>query len=219
LLYRCDGAGEAELGDLLGQTVGMDPWRAVEVVGTEVFLDGAIAQHVVDRGEEERGYGADRLPFVTRVLGLCRRGKKAAKRLFRKLLKKPGRAPRVLITDELRSYAAAKREIMPGVEHRQHKGFNNRAENSHQPTRRREQIMKRFKSPRQVQRFFPPMIGSPTSSPAAPAKTPPPSFILLAVKPSPSWPSLPAWRWLRNHARRPAAIKPIAPSDIPWTTS
>ena len=64
------------------------------------------------------------------------------------------RAPRVLITDKLRSYAAAKREIMPGVEHRQHKGLNNRAENSHQPTRRRERIMKRFKSPRQVQRFL-----------------------------------------------------------------
>ena len=43
---------------------------------------------------------------------------------------------------------------MPGVEHRQHKGLNNRAENSHQPTRRRERIMKRFKSPRQVQRFL-----------------------------------------------------------------
>src|SRR5947209_16992161 len=57
-------------------------------------------------------------------------------------------------TDKLKSYAAAKREIMPGVENRQHKGLNNRAENSHQPTRRRERIMKRFKSPRQVQRFL-----------------------------------------------------------------
>jgi transposase-like protein len=52
------------------------------------------------------------------------------------LLKKQGRAPRVLITDKLKSYAAAKREIMPGAEHRQHKGLNNRAENSYQPTRR-----------------------------------------------------------------------------------
>jgi putative transposase len=60
----------------------------------------------------------------------------------------------VLITDKLKSYAAAKREIMPGVEHRQHKGLNNRAENSRQPTRRRERIMKQFKSPRQVQRFL-----------------------------------------------------------------
>ena len=60
----------------------------------------------------------------------------------------------MLITDKLRSYAAAKREIMLGVEHRQHKGLNNRAENSNQPIRRRERIMKRFKSPRQAQRFL-----------------------------------------------------------------
>jgi putative transposase len=57
-----------------------------------------------------------------------------------------------MVTDKLRSYGAAK-EIMSGVEHRQHKGLNNRAENSHQPTRRRERQMKRFKSARHVQRF------------------------------------------------------------------
>jgi putative transposase len=49
--------------------------------------------------------------------------------------------------------APQKRDIMPGVEHRSHKGLNNRAENSHQPIRRRERIMKRFKSPRQLQRL------------------------------------------------------------------
>ena len=54
---------------------------------------------------------------------------------------------------DLGSYAVAGREVMPGVEHRRHKGLNNRAENSHQPTRRREKIMKRFKSARQLQRF------------------------------------------------------------------
>src|SRR3954447_19907305 len=96
----------------------------------------------------------DQESFVLDVLVQSRRDKKAAKRLLRKLLKKQGWAPRVLITDKLKSYAAAKREIMPGVEYRQHKGLNNRAENSHQPTRRRERIMKRFKSPRQVQRFL-----------------------------------------------------------------
>src|SRR5258708_27613793 len=64
-----------------------------------------------------------------------RRNKKAAKRFFRKLLKGLQYVPRVIITDKLRSYGAAKREILPGVEHRQHKGLNNRAENSHQPTR------------------------------------------------------------------------------------
>jgi putative transposase len=82
------------------------------------------------------------------------RNAKAAKRLLRKLLKKQGIAPRVMITDKLASYGLAKREIMPGVEHRQHRGLNNRAENSHQPTRRRERIMKRFKSAGQAQRFL-----------------------------------------------------------------
>ena len=61
-------------------------------------------------------------------------------------------APRVLITDKLASYSATKSEVMPSVEHRRHKGLNNRAENSHQPTQRRERQMKRFKSPGQVQR-------------------------------------------------------------------
>jgi len=63
---------------------------------------------------------------------------------MRKLLKGQGQAPRVMITDKLGSYGAAKRGIMPGVKHRSHKGMNNRAENSHQPTRRRECIMKGF---------------------------------------------------------------------------
>ncbi len=88
------------------------------------------------------------------VLVQSRRDAQAAKRLLRKLLKQQGRAPRVLVTDKLTSYGAAKRAIMPGVEHRQHKGRNNRAENSHQPTRRRERQRKRFKDPAQAQRFL-----------------------------------------------------------------
>jgi putative transposase len=59
-----------------------------------------------------------------------------------------------MITDQLGSCSAAKRELMPGVEHRRHKGLNSRAENPHQPTRRRERQMKRFKSARQAQRFL-----------------------------------------------------------------
>ncbi|KAF0206250.1 MAG: hypothetical protein FD172_3982 [Methylocystaceae bacterium] len=59
-----------------------------------------------------------------------------------------------MITDKLPSYGAARRDMALKVEHRQHKGLNNRAENSHQPTRRRERIMKRFKSVRQAQRFL-----------------------------------------------------------------
>ena len=58
------------------------------------------------------------------------------------------------ITYKLASYGAAKRETMPGIEHRQHKGLSNRGENSHQPTRRRERQMKQFKSPGQPQRFL-----------------------------------------------------------------
>ena len=72
---------------------------------------------------------------------------------FRKLLKGCQYVPRVLITDKLASYDAAKREILMGVEHRQHKRLNNRAENSHQPTRKREQTMRHFTSAGHAQRF------------------------------------------------------------------
>jgi putative transposase len=70
-----------------------------------------------------------------------------------KPLKRHGRAPRVLITGKLRSDAAANRDLGLNVEHRQHKGLNNRAENSHQPTRVRGKVMRRFKSARHLQRF------------------------------------------------------------------
>jgi putative transposase len=83
---------------------------------------------------------------VLDILVQSRRDKGAAKRLLRKLLKRRCRAPRVLITNKLACYGAAKSQVMPSVEHRKHKGLNNRAENSHQPTRRRERQMKRFKS-------------------------------------------------------------------------
>jgi putative transposase len=79
---------------------------------------------------------------------------KAAKRFFCKILKGLRYAPRVLITDKLKSYAAAKAQIMPGIEHPQHKGLNNWAELSHQPTRQRERQMRRYKSPRHAQRFL-----------------------------------------------------------------
>jgi len=72
---------------------------------------------------------------------------------MRKQMKKHGRAPRVLINDKLKSYAAANKDLALDVEHRQHKGLNNRAENSHQPTRVREKVLRRFKSARHLQRF------------------------------------------------------------------
>jgi putative transposase len=74
----------------------------------------------------------DQAGVVLDVLVQRRRNKQAARRLLRKLLKKQMQ-PCVMISDKLASYGAAKREIMPGIEHRQHKGLNNRAENSHQP--------------------------------------------------------------------------------------
>jgi putative transposase len=58
------------------------------------------------------------------------------------------------VTDKLKSHGAAKREVLPGVEHRRSRDLNNRAEVSHQPTRRRERRMQRFKSARQAQRFL-----------------------------------------------------------------
>lgn len=118
-----------------------DKWHLDEVV---VSIAGR--KHWLWRAVDQEG-------FVLDVLVQSRRDSKAAGRLMRKLLKREGRPPRVLITDKLRSYRAAKREIMSGVEHRSHKGLNNRAENSHQPTRRRERIMKGFKSPAHLQRF------------------------------------------------------------------
>ena len=103
-----------------------DKWHLDEVVITI-----AGKKHWLWRAVDQDG-------IVLDVLVQSRRDKRAAKRLLRKLLRKQGRAPRVLITDKLASYPAAKKELMPGVEHRRHKGLNNRAENSHQPTRRRE---------------------------------------------------------------------------------
>src|SRR3982750_3030430 len=119
-----------------------DKWHLDEVC---LMISGT--KHWLWRAVDQDGVVLD-------VLVQSRRDKKAAKRLLRKLLKRQMRPPRVMITDKLASYSAAKGEVMPSVEHRRHKGLNNRAENSHQPTRRRERQMKRFKSARQVQRFL-----------------------------------------------------------------
>lgn len=90
---------------------------------------------------------------VLDILVQSRRNTKAADRFFRKLFKQYGQ-PRVLVTDKLGSYGAALRQLAPGIDHRARKELNNRAEVSHRPTRRRERIMGRFKSPRQAQRFL-----------------------------------------------------------------
>src|SRR5271165_4526915 len=117
--------------------------RATHQVGVSI----AGEQHWLWRAVDQNG-------FVLDVLVQRRRDSRAARRLMRKLLKSAVTPPRVMITDKLRSYGAARAKMGLRVDHRQHKGLNNRAENSHQPTRRRERIMKRFKSPRQVQRFL-----------------------------------------------------------------
>jgi putative transposase len=83
-----------------------------------------------------------------------RRDSRAALRLMRKLLKKQGFAPKLLITDKLRSYAAAFRSLRLICPHEQGLRMNNRAENSHQVVRRREHKMQRFKSARSAQRFL-----------------------------------------------------------------
>jgi putative transposase len=88
------------------------------------------------------------------ILVQQRRDKAVAKKFFRKLLKRLTCVPRVIVTDQLKSYSAAKREVLPSVEHRQYRYLNNRAENSHQPTRQREPRMQGFKSPGHAQRFL-----------------------------------------------------------------
>ncbi|MEQ1956131.1 IS6 family transposase [Mesorhizobium sp. CN2-181] len=116
-------------------------WHLDEVV---VSIKGR--KHRLWRAVDANGHVLD-------ALVQSRRDRKAALRLLRKLLKQQGIAPRVMITDNLRSYGAARNELMPDMEHRSHKGLNNTAENSHLIVRRRERTMKRFKSSRQCQRF------------------------------------------------------------------
>ena len=113
----------------------------------EVFIRIGGKTHYLWRAVDQHGHVLD-------ILVQSRRSAKAAKRFFRKLLRGLQYVPRVLVTDKLRSYAAAKREVMPAVEHRQSRYLNNRAEVSHQPTRRRERQMQRFKSARHAQRFL-----------------------------------------------------------------
>jgi putative transposase len=113
----------------------------------EVFLTINGTRYYLWRAVDQEGHVLD-------ILVQNRRNKKAAKKFFRKLLKGLPYVPRVIITDKLNSYGTAKQEILPGVEHRQHRYLNNRAENSHQPTRQRERRMQGFKSPWHAQRFL-----------------------------------------------------------------
>ncbi len=141
-----------EWGIKFGPTLGQELKRRAPRRGDKWHLDEMClvmngTKHWLWRAVDQEGYELD-------ILIQSRRNKKAAKRFFKQLLKGLQFVPRVLITDKLKSYAAAKTEILPGVEHRQHKGINNRAENSHQPTRQQEKQMRKFKSTKQVQRFL-----------------------------------------------------------------
>jgi transposase-like protein len=111
---------------------------AVMIAGRQFWLWRAVD----DEGE------------VLDLLVQRQRGKAAAVKLMRKLLKKQGFAPDVLVTDKLRSYGAAKSEMRLCARHEQGLRKNNRAENSHPPVRRRERKMQRFKSPGSAQRFL-----------------------------------------------------------------
>ncbi len=119
-----------------------DKWHMDEVV-----LPMRGKKHYLWRAVDQHGNVLD-------ILVQSRRNKQAAKRFFRKLLKVLEYVPRVIITDKLASYGAAKKELLASVEHRQHTRLNNRAENSHQPTRLRERKMRRFKSAGHAQRFL-----------------------------------------------------------------
>ena len=103
----------------------------------EVFIKINGVQHYLWRAVDQHGATID-------ILVQPRRDRWAALRFFRKLLDAAGRAPRVIVTGKLRSYGAAKRKILPNVEHRQSRYLNNRAENSHQPTRVRERQNETF---------------------------------------------------------------------------
>ena len=119
-----------------------DVWHLDEVF---VRINGTL--HYLWRAVDQNGVELD-------ILVQGRRNAAAAKRFFKRLLRGLRYKPRRLITDGLRSYGVAQRAIIPDVRHRTSRYLNNRAENSHRPTRRRERQMQKFKSPGQAQRFL-----------------------------------------------------------------
>lgn len=118
-----------------------DIWRLDEVV---ISINGE--NHYLWRAVDQDGYVLGEIAQIQRNI-------KAARRLLTGLLRKQGRPPKRIISDKLGSYSAARRKIRPKAEHRQHKGLNNRAENSHVPVRKRERMMQGFRSWSGSQRF------------------------------------------------------------------
>jgi putative transposase len=112
-----------------------------------VFLTINGTRHYLERAVDQDDHVLDSL-----VQRRCH--KPAAKKFFKKLLQGLCYVPRVLITDKLKSYAAAKREVLLDVDHRQSRSLNNRGEHAHRPSRERERRMQRFTSPGHAQRFL-----------------------------------------------------------------
>lgn len=119
----------------------VDKWHLDEVV---IPINGR--KYWLWRAVDESGDVLD-------ILVQPQRNAKAARRFLARVIDRFDK-PRVVITDKLRSYFKPIRDLAPGVDHRAHKGLNNRIEGSHRPTRKRETLMGRFKSPRQAQRFL-----------------------------------------------------------------
>lgn len=113
----------------------------------EVLISIGGRKHWLWRAVDQDGYVLDEIVQAHRDTN-------AAKRLLVRLLKRQGLMPKRIVTDKLRSYGAAKQEVTPTVEHRSHKGLNNRAENSHLPLRKRERMMQGFRSVGGLQRFI-----------------------------------------------------------------
>jgi putative transposase len=118
-----------------------DKWHLDEVV---IPINGV--KHWLWRAVDADGDVLD-------ILVQTRRNAKAAKRFMARLISQFCQL-RVVITDKLRSYIKPVSHQLPDADHRAQKGLNNRIEGSHRPTRRREKIMGRFKSPRQAQHFL-----------------------------------------------------------------
>ena len=97
-------------------------WRAVDSDG-----------HELDVYLQKRRNRKSAIRFLTRLLGFYP-------------------SPKTVVTDKLKSYIKPVSQMCPKAEHRSHKGLNNRAENAHQPTRRKEKSLIKFKSPRGVQK-------------------------------------------------------------------
>jgi putative transposase len=115
----------------------------------EVLLKMRGKRHWLWRAVDQEGVVLD-------ILVQERRNQAAAERFLRHVLRGCEYVPRVVITDKLTSYVPAIRRVLPRSEHRRHKRLNNRAENSHLPTRKRERVLQRFKSAEHAQRFLGP---------------------------------------------------------------